>query len=99
MTYSNTLLFFRSGGNNNIASFSLAVVTSIIFVMKISIIKYVPIIVVGGLIFNLGFDLVKSTLYETIGVLGPFEYITVFMIIVVMNIWGFTQGIFGKLIH
>jgi len=98
LTYSHTLLFIRSGGGNHIASFSLAMVTSVIFVIGGDIIKYVPIIVVGGLVFNLGFDLVKATLYETIGVLSPFEYITVFLIIVVMNILGFTQGIFVGII-
>jgi len=94
LTYSHTLLFIRSGGGSNIASFLLAIVTSVIFIMKAGFIKYVPIIVVGVLVFNLGFDLVKTTLYDTIGILNFIEYTTVLTIIVVMNIWGFTQGIF-----
>ena len=99
LTYSYTLIFISSGGGNYVASFSLAIMTSIMLIVGGGIIKYVPIIIIGVLLSNIGFSLIKGYLIDTIGVLTPFEYITVWLIIIIMNIVGFIEGVFSKLVY
>jgi SulP family sulfate permease len=58
------------------------------------LITFVPTLVVGSLIFHLGFDLMKESLYDTWSVgMHPLEYATIVVIVGVMGIVGFTEGI------
>jgi len=93
LVYSNSVLFIRSGGNSNFAGFMLAVATFALLVVGTSFIKFVPTIIVGGLIFHLGFDLMKEALIDTFGTVSPIEYVTIILIVICMDIWGFTEGI------
>jgi len=93
LVYSNSVLFIRSGGDSNIAGFMLAVATFALLVVGTSFIKFVPTIIVGGLIFHLGFDLMKEALLDTFGTVSPIEYVTIVLIVICMDIWGFTEGI------
>lgn len=43
------------------------------------IIGYIPVMVVGALIFMLGFDLMETALYDTWGKVHRLEYLTVSM--------------------
>ena len=67
----------RSGGDSRLAGVMLAFATSIILVMGTTIIGYIPIMVVGSLIFFLGLDLMKEALVNTWGKVHKLEYITV----------------------
>src|SRR3989440_3846199 len=49
--------------------------------------------VVGALIFLLGFELLIEALYETWGRLHRLEYLTVVIIVVTMGAWDFVVGI------
>lgn len=49
--------------------------------------------VVGALIFHLGLDLLKEALYDTWHCVHYFEYLTICVIIFVMAVWGFVEGI------
>lgn len=71
----------------------LAIATFSLLVVGTSFIKFVPTIIVGGLIFNLGFDLMKEALIDTFGTVSSIEYITIVLIVVCMDICGFTEGI------
>jgi SulP family sulfate permease len=93
LVYSNSVLFIRSGGNSNIAGFMLALGTFALLVVGTSFIKYVPTIIIGGLIFHLGIDLMKEALVDTFKTVSPIEYLTIVLIVVCMDVWGFTQGI------
>ncbi|OUM60580.1 hypothetical protein PIROE2DRAFT_63055 [Piromyces sp. E2] len=93
LVYSNSVLFIRSGGGSNVAGFMLAVATFALLVVGTSFIKFVPTIIVGGLIFHLGFDLMKEALIDTFGTVSLIEYITIVLIVICMDIWGFTEGI------
>jgi sulfate permease, SulP family len=58
------------------------------------LISYVPTVVVGSLIFHLGFDLMKESLYDTWSVgMHPLEYTTIVIIVGAMGVVGFTEGI------
>ena len=75
--YTNTVLFMRSGGDSRIAGVMLAAATFGILVSGPKIIGFIPIMVVGALIFFLGFDLMREALVDTWGRVHRLEYLTV----------------------
>jgi SulP family sulfate permease len=77
LVYTNSVLFMRSGGDSRIAGVLLAAATGGILVVGPVIIGYIPIMVVGALIFFLGFDLLREALWDTIGRVHRSEYLTV----------------------
>lgn len=66
----------RSGGESRVAGVMLAVATFGILVIGPVIIGYIPIMVVGSLIFFLGFDLMREALVDTWGRVHRLEYLT-----------------------
>ena len=77
LVYTNTLLFIRSGGDSRIAGTLLALATFAIMLVGPVIIGFIPVTVVGALIFFLGIDLMLEALVQTYGVVHRLEYITV----------------------
>ena len=67
----------RSGGDSRVAGVLLALATSGILVVGPVIIGFIPVMVVGALIFFLGFDLLHEALIDTIGRVSGLEYSTV----------------------
>lgn len=67
----------RSGGDSRIAGVMLAFATMGVLVVGPVLIGYIPIMVVGALIFLLGMDLMREALVDTWGKLGRLEYLTV----------------------
>lgn len=67
----------RSGGDSRIAGVMLAAATFGILVVGPIIIGFIPIMVVGALIFYLGLDLLKEALVDTSGRVHRLEYLTV----------------------
>jgi SulP family sulfate permease len=70
-------LFIDSGGNSRLAGIMLAVATAGIMVVGPAIIGYIPIMIVGALIFMLGIELMEEALVDTWGKLHSLEYLTV----------------------
>ncbi|KAI0727658.1 sulfate transporter family-domain-containing protein [Fomitopsis betulina] len=96
LVYVNTLLFYRVGGTTRIAGFMLAAATAILLVIGTGPIAYIPVMVVGALIFVLGIDLVKEALWDTRHRVSRMEYITIASIMICMTVWDFVIGvIFG----
>ena len=54
LVYTNTVLFINSGGDSRVAGFMLALATVGVLIIGPVIIGYIPIMVVGALIFYLG---------------------------------------------
>lgn len=77
LVYTNSLLFIRSGGDSRVAGVMLAIGTCGILVIGPTLIGYIPIMVVGALIFLLGIDLMREALYDTWGRVHRLEYLTV----------------------
>jgi SulP family sulfate permease len=75
--YTNSLLFIDSGGTSRLAGVMLAIGTGAILVVGPVIIGYIPIMVVGALIFLLGIELLEEALIDTWGKLHKLEYLTV----------------------
>ncbi|PFH49626.1 hypothetical protein AMATHDRAFT_76082 [Amanita thiersii Skay4041] len=96
LVYVNTLLFYRVGGGHRIAGFLLVFANIVLLLIGTGPIAYIPVMVVGALIFVLGFDLVKEALWDTRHRANRMEYLTIISIMVCMTIWDFVIGvIFG----
>ncbi|TCD70373.1 hypothetical protein EIP91_003725 [Steccherinum ochraceum] len=96
LVYVNTLLFYRVGGDTRISGFLLAGANVALLLIGTGPIAYLPVMVVGALIFVLGIDLVKEALWDTRHRVNRWEYITIASIMVCMTVWDFVIGvIFG----
>ncbi|RYO80188.1 hypothetical protein DL766_001285 [Monosporascus sp. MC13-8B] len=94
LVYANTLFFMRSGGDSRLAGFMLAGLTFVMLVIGPVIIGYIPIMMVGTLIFVLGFELLEDALVAPRRKLKIAEYLTIVAIILTMGIYDFVAGIF-----
>ncbi|BFZ57639.1 hypothetical protein PYCC9005_004692 [Savitreella phatthalungensis] len=93
LVYTNSILFIRSGGNSRVAGLMLAAGTAVIMFIGPALIGFIPIMVVGALIFLLGMDLLKEALIDTIGKVDLVEYLTIVIIVLVMGVFDFVLGI------
>lgn len=93
LVYVNSVLFMETGGDSRLAGFMLAAATAGLWVAGPVVIGYVPVIVVGTLIYYLGIDLAKEALVDTYGRLHALEYATIVVIALVMGIYDFVVGV------
>ncbi|KAF8530074.1 sulfate transporter family-domain-containing protein [Hysterangium stoloniferum] len=93
LVYVNTLLFYRVGGGTRFAGLLLAVATGLLLIVGTAPIGFIPVMVVGALIFVLGMDLVKEALWDTRNRASRYEYITIISIMVCMTLWDFVIGV------
>ncbi|KAI8927111.1 sulfate transporter family-domain-containing protein [Entophlyctis helioformis] len=94
LVYSNSLLYIRSGGDSQISGALLTLATVLLWIKGSTVIGYVPTIVVGSLIFHLGIDLITESVIDTYYVgIHPLEYATILVIVAVMGVIGFTEGV------
>lgn len=94
LVYTNSLLFIDSGGNSRLAGLLLAAATACVLFAGPVIIGYIPIMVVGALIFLLGIELMQEALVDTWGRVHRLEYATILIIVITMGAWDFVVGIF-----
>ncbi|RGP59134.1 sulfate transporter [Fusarium sporotrichioides] len=93
LVYANTVFFMRSGGNSRLAGYMLAAATFGVMVIGPSLIGYIPVMMVGTLIYDLGFELLLEALWLPRKKLKLAEYLTVVVIVLVMGIHDFVVGI------
>lgn len=93
LVYANSVMFIDNGGNSRTAGVMLAVATAAVWVAGPAMIGYIPICLVGALIFLLGIDLMKEALWDTFGKCHKLEYLTILVIVLIMGIHDFVVGI------
>ncbi|KAI0795819.1 sulfate transporter family-domain-containing protein [Abortiporus biennis] len=93
LVYVNTLLFYRVGGDTRISGFMLAGATAVLLFIGTGPIAFLPVMVVGALIFVLGIDLVKEALWDTRHRVNRWEYVTIASIMICMTVWDFVVGV------
>lgn len=99
LVYSNSILYMRSGGNSRIGGIMLGLATFAVAFKGSSVVGFVPTIVVGSLIFHLGIDLIKESVWDTRNSgMHKLEYFTILVIVGVMGIVGFTEGIIAGIV-
>ena len=64
MTYSNSVLYAKSGGTGRISSLAIVVVTMVLFVIGPSIASFLPRCMAGTLLLHIGIDLVLEGVYD-----------------------------------
>lgn len=98
LVYTNSVLFIRAGADDRLAGILLAVATAGVMVTGPAVIGYIPVCVVGSLIFLLGYELLKEAIYDTWGKLKKIEYTTIIIIVVVMGTWDFVYGVLAGIL-
>lgn len=93
LVYTNSVLFIRSGADSRLSGVMLAFATFGIMISGPDVIGFIPVMVVGALIFLLGFELVEEALVDTWGRVSRFEYATIVVIVVTMGMIDFVFGI------
>ncbi|CAE6444199.1 unnamed protein product [Rhizoctonia solani] len=93
LVYVNTLLFYRVGGGTRVAGFMLACSSVFLLFIGTGPISYIPVMVVGALIFVLGIDLVKESVWDTRHRVSTSEYITIIAIMLCMSVYDFVIGV------
>lgn len=87
LVYTNTVLFMKSGADSRVAGLMLAAATAGILFIGPVIIGYIPIMVVGALIYYLGLDLMREALIDTMGRVNGLEYLTVSSIVTLIYVF------------
>ncbi|KAF2131296.1 sulfate transporter family protein-like protein [Dothidotthia symphoricarpi CBS 119687] len=98
LVYANSIMFVNNGGNSRAAGLLLAAATFGVWVAGPAMIGYMPICLVGALIFLLGIDLMKEAVWDTWGKLHKLEYLTVLAIVLIMGVHDFVVGIFAGIV-
>ncbi|KAK6463133.1 sulfate transporter Sulfate/bicarbonate/oxalate exchanger SAT-1 and related transporter [Scheffersomyces coipomensis] len=93
LVYTNSVLFIRAGAHDRLAGVLLAVATGGVMMAGPVVIGYIPVCVVGSLIYLLGYELLKESVYDTFGRLRKIEYTTIIIIVVTMGAFDFVIGI------
>jgi SulP family sulfate permease len=93
LVFANSRLFIRNGGNSRAAGVLLALATTGVWIAGPAMIGYIPINVVGTLIFMLGIEMIVEALWDTYGKLGKLEYLMILAITLVMGFHDFVVGI------
>lgn len=93
LVYSNSLFFMRSGGDSRLAGLELAIFTFLVMMIGPSLIGFIPVMMVGVLIFVLGFELLLEAVWQPRRKLKLLEYLTVVTIVLVMGTYDFVVGI------
>ncbi|KAF1364617.1 hypothetical protein EJ07DRAFT_97696 [Lizonia empirigonia] len=94
LVYANSVMFIANGGDSRIAGTLLAIATTAVWIAGPAMIGYIPICLVGALIFLLGIDLMKEALWDTFGKCHKLEYLTIVAIVLIMGVHDFVVGIF-----
>jgi SulP family sulfate permease len=77
LVYTNSILFMRTGADGRLAGIMLAIATVGILMIGPGIIGFIPVMMVGVLIFVLGFELLLEAVWLPRKKLRPLEYWTV----------------------
>lgn len=77
LVYSNTMFFMKAGGDSRLAGIMLAGFTALVMTIGPSIIGFIPVMMVGTLIFDLGFELLYEAVWLPRKKLKIGEYLTV----------------------
>ncbi|EGY22936.1 hypothetical protein VD0002_g5647 [Verticillium dahliae] len=93
LVYANTVFFMRSGGDSRLAGVMLAALTFCVLMVGPMIIGFIPVMMVGTLIFDLGFELLLEAVWLPRKKLKLAEYLTVIIIVLIMGIYDFVIGI------
>ncbi|KAL9092337.1 MAG: hypothetical protein Q9165_004511 [Trypethelium subeluteriae] len=95
LVYTNSVLFINTGGDSRIAGCLLALATCGVWMAGPEIIGFIPVMIVGTLIYMLGIELVIEALWDTRTKVQRLEYCIILAIVLIMGFYDFVAGIFA----
>lgn len=98
MTYSNSVLYAKTGGRGLISSLAIVVLTACLFVVGPSICDFLPRCMAGTLLLHIGIDLTLEGVYDSIGQYDHLEYAGIWLITIAMTVWGMTAALITGII-
>lgn len=98
MTYSNSVIYYKSNGNGKGSSLSIVVATIFIFIYGPSIASYVPRCMAGTLLLHVGIDLVIEGVIESYEDYDWLEYSGIILICCTMVIGGMDAALVAGVI-
>lgn len=98
MAYSNSVLYASSGGRGRVSSFGVVFVLILLFLVGPSIASYLPRCMAGTLLLHVGLDLFLEGVYDSYGDYDNVEYAGIWIITLVMTMWGMTASLIAGLI-
>lgn len=93
LVYANSILFIDNGGDSRAAGVLLAIATTAVWMAGPAMIGFIPVCMVGALIFMLGFELLQEAVWDPLGKLHILEYLTIIAIVLIMGVYDFVVGI------
>ena len=91
--FSGSYLTYTIGARKNICGIVVAIVCVALLVSGFNILDYLPKLVVTGLLFYFGLNILYQWTVETIKILPLSDYAVIIIILVAVMIWGILQGI------
>ncbi|KAF2735445.1 hypothetical protein EJ04DRAFT_193777 [Polyplosphaeria fusca] len=98
LVYANSILFIENGGDSRLAGILLAIATAAVWMAGPAMIGYIPVCLVGALIFLLGIELMEEAVWDTFGKCHKLEYLTIIVIVLLMGVYDFVVGIFAGIV-
>jgi len=98
MTYSISVLYYKSGGNSKGGLVSLILGTICIFVVGTSTMPYIPRCMAGTLLLHIGIDLFFEGIVESFEEYDKIEYAGIVAIVLVMTFMGMTPALIAGVV-
>mmetsp|Transcript_40051 Transcript_40051/g.96643 ORF Transcript_40051/g.96643 Transcript_40051/m.96643 type:complete len:1036 (-) Transcript_40051:38-3145(-) len=98
VTYSNSVLYAKSGGNGKASSMAIVGLTILLFFIGPQIASFLPRCMAGTLLCHIGVDLVLEGVYDSFGNYDILEYTGIWVITLVMTTWGMSAALIAGVI-
>ncbi|KAF1817285.1 hypothetical protein P152DRAFT_14463, partial [Eremomyces bilateralis CBS 781.70] len=93
LVYANSAIFIRNGGDSRLAGLLLAAATGATWIAGPGLVGYIPVMIVGALIYFLGIELMEEALWDSFGKTHMLEYIMIVAISLIMGFYDFVVGV------
>lgn len=93
LSISRSLLNYKAGGFGKVSGIVAAVLCALVLFFGSSFLVYLPRLVLGGLLFYLGFVLLVEWVVDAWHKLSRLDYALVMVIMLSIAVWGFVEGV------
>ena len=88
MAYTQSVLYHKSGGTGRLSGMAVGAVTAVLFFVGPAIASLVPRCMAGTLLLHVGLDLFLEGVYDSFTKFDRLEYAGVWLIVIVMCVFG-----------
>lgn len=98
MAYTQSIIYFKSGGKGKSSSLAVALSTSLLFFVGPAIASYMPRCMAGTLLLHCGIDLFLEGVYDSFGKYDYLEYTGIWSITIIMTFFGMEAALIAGVI-